>query len=140
VLLASGKVDPDSRDIEGRTPLSYTRFRHVAEFLLASGRVDIESIDKRGRTPLSHAAADGTLGVVKLLLEKGAISDLEDKFDQTPLMRAREGQVAFKNEKGNRDTREYPSRMVQYARILKLLAPPHAPRIQSASTSSDIPG
>ncbi|KIW65253.1 hypothetical protein PV04_07527 [Phialophora macrospora] len=139
ILLASGRVNPDSKDIDGRTPLSYARSGGLARILLASGRVEIESRDKSGRTPLSHAAGDGRLEVVELLLEKGAIGDLEDKFGQTPLRRAREGRAAFKNRKGNEDTGEYPSRTVQYARILELLTPPHAPITQPASSSSDVP-
>ena len=75
LLLVNPKVDPDTRDSYGRTPLSLAaenRHEAVVKLLLETGRVDINSMDRRDWTPLSWAKNKGHKAVVKLLLEKGA--------------------------------------------------------------------
>ena len=50
-------ADIDSRDTDGRTPLSYAAESHeaVVNLLLATGTADIDSRDNYGRTALSYA-------------------------------------------------------------------------------------
>ena len=71
LLLAKDGVDPDSKDVWGRTPLSCAAERGheaVVKLLLAEDGVDPDSKDSIwGRTPLSYAAAGGHEAVVKLL-------------------------------------------------------------------------
>ncbi|EXJ56758.1 hypothetical protein A1O7_07102 [Cladophialophora yegresii CBS 114405] len=123
MLLASGKVDADSRDIGGRTPLSYASDPDVAKALLAS-RVKIESRDNVGRTPLWHAAGEGLIHVVRLLLEYGADRDSKDNFGQTPVTKARERlEVARKEDemkKRPQGTRKEIT--VRYQKLISLLA------------------
>ena len=71
LLLATGRVDPDSKDYYNRTPLSFAtekRNEMMVELLLATGRVDLNSKDTvYGRKALSWAAEKGHKAVVKLL-------------------------------------------------------------------------
>ncbi|KAE8333333.1 hypothetical protein BDV39DRAFT_188408 [Aspergillus sergii] len=73
LLLATGQVDIDSRDLEyGRTPLFWAAangHEAVVKLLLTTGKVDIDARDLDGQTPLSWAAKDGHEAVVKLLQE-----------------------------------------------------------------------
>jgi len=59
LLLERDQVDPDSRDDDGRTPLSYgarAESEGIVKLLLERDEVDPESLDNNGRTPLSYAA------------------------------------------------------------------------------------
>ena len=71
VVLQSTRVDVDSRDSYGQTPLSWTSERGheaIVKLLLDTGKVDVDSKDSDfGRTPLSWAAEGGHEAVVKLL-------------------------------------------------------------------------
>jgi ankyrin repeat protein len=71
LLLATGKVDVDSKDTGyGRTPLSWAAeegHEAVVKLLLATGKVDVDSKDDYSQTPLSWAAEEGHEAVVKLL-------------------------------------------------------------------------
>ena len=95
LLLESGKVDVDSKDKHGQTPLSGAAeggHEAVVKLLLESGKADVDSKDKYGRTPLSWAAENGHEAVVKLLLESGKVDvDSKDKHGRTPLSRAAGG-------------------------------------------------
>ncbi|KAI9780188.1 MAG: hypothetical protein M1816_003160 [Peltula sp. TS41687] len=88
-LLATGKVDADSRDKDGRTPLSWAAGNGqeaIVKLLLATGNVDADSRDKNGRTPLWWAAINGHEAVVKLLLATGNVdADSRDNDGRTPL-------------------------------------------------------
>jgi hypothetical protein len=79
LLLDTGKVDVDSKDNEGRTPLSYAASdgqEAAMKLLLDTDKVDIDSKDRDGRTPLSHAAQGGHENVAIVLLEKTHAIDL----------------------------------------------------------------
>jgi len=114
LLLETGKVNPDIKDVYGWTPLSYAvegGSVAIVQHLLAKGvemdykyNIDrrriieiegeiiieriIEIEGRRIRTPLSRAAEKGNERVVKLLLENGARPDFEDEDGHTPLSRA----------------------------------------------------
>jgi hypothetical protein len=83
--------DPDSEDIEGRTPLSRAaEYGHdaVVELLLSNGSVDPNSKDSDGRTPLNWAVRHERITAVKLLLAKYGIdvNSQDKKYGQTPLL------------------------------------------------------
>jgi ankyrin repeat protein len=84
------KVDIDSGDTDGRTPLSWAAEKGneaVVKLLLETGQVDVDSKDTDGRTPLLWAAEKGNEAVVKLLLETGKV-DVDSKntmYGRTPL-------------------------------------------------------
>lgn len=96
-LLSCGKVNPNAKDNEGRTPLSYASTGVFAKALLSFEGVDIELKDNVGRTALSHAAEDGCKDVVKVLLEHGADRNSTDDSGQTPLMWARKCPEPFQS-------------------------------------------
>jgi hypothetical protein len=92
LLLATGKVDADSKDNYSQTPLYQAAgngHEAVAKLLLATGKVDADSEKMFGQTPLSQAAGSGHEAVVKLLLATGKVdADSKDDGGQTPLLRA----------------------------------------------------
>ena len=70
LLLDSEGVEPDSKDSDGQTPLSWAaRNGHeaVVRLLLDSEGVEPDSKDSGGRTPLSWAAESGHEAVMRLL-------------------------------------------------------------------------
>ncbi|KAF5120440.1 Ankyrin repeat, PH and SEC7 domain containing protein secG [Metarhizium anisopliae] len=88
-LLSSDKVDVDSKDKTGRTPLSRAAEKGheaVVKLLLETGRVNLEAKDKYGWTPLSWAAQNGHETVVMLLLETNRVDvEAKDTSGRTPL-------------------------------------------------------
>jgi Ankyrin repeats (3 copies)/Ankyrin repeats (many copies) len=95
LLLATEKVDLDSKDSYEQTPLSWAAMgghEAVVKLLLATEKVDLDSRDFfSGQTPLSLAAERGHEAVVKLLLatEKADL-DSKDSSGRTPLSWAAE--------------------------------------------------
>jgi ankyrin repeat protein len=89
LLINSGKVDVDSKDNDGPTPLwiaVWYGYEAVVKLLLKTGKVDVDPKDKYGLTPLWIAASNGHEEVVKLLLDTGKVDvNLKDKDGQTPL-------------------------------------------------------
>lgn len=61
-LLATPGVDPDLKDRDGRTPLSWT------------GNPDAK--DYKGRIPLSYAVENGDLEIIKSVVAKSSAIDL----------------------------------------------------------------
>ncbi|KAJ5219205.1 FabD/lysophospholipase-like protein [Penicillium cinerascens] len=93
LLLANHNVDPNSRDKDGRTPLSWAfpnhhRTENVVKLMLGDERISPDSRDKNGRTPLSwaiqHWYADDS-GVDLLLKSSRVDPDSRDKDGRTPL-------------------------------------------------------
>jgi ankyrin repeat protein len=91
-LLDNGD-DVDSRDWNGRTPLS-----HAAEYrqynislLLRERGATVDTRDLMGRTPLSFAAESDCVAIVQLLLDAGADINSKCHNGRTPLSYAAEG-------------------------------------------------
>ena len=109
LLLETGKVDVNSKDTWGLTPLWWTAqngHEAVVKLLLETGKVDVDSKDIWGLTPLWWAAQNGHEAVVKLLLKTGKVNvELKDRDSQTPLLSAaqngHEAVVKLLLEKGN---------------------------------------
>ncbi|KAK6523104.1 hypothetical protein TWF694_006002 [Orbilia ellipsospora] len=97
-ILSKDGYPLDSKDTDGRTPLSWAAENgdEAVVKLLVERNVEIESVDSyAGQTPLSWAARYGQIAAVKLLLEAGAEIETKDKNDDTPLLWAiRSGHVA----------------------------------------------
>jgi hypothetical protein len=87
-------VAADSKDEDGRTPLSWAAERgHEAVVKLLVERDDVaaDSKDYYGRTPLSWAAGGGYEVVVKLLVKREDVAvNLKDRWGRTPLSWAAE--------------------------------------------------
>ncbi|KAF2228503.1 hypothetical protein EV356DRAFT_416953, partial [Viridothelium virens] len=67
LLLQADKVDVDSKDSIGRTPLSWAaEFGHktMIKLLLRTDQVVVDSMDSAGQTPLFWAVASGHEGSV----------------------------------------------------------------------------
>ncbi|RDH30904.1 ankyrin [Aspergillus welwitschiae] len=94
LLLATGKVDVDTRDSHyGRTPLSWAAgagHAEIVQLLLETNKVDINSVDYQNRPPLTWAlfnSLERMKPVVKLLLATGR-ADLnirDESSDRTAL-------------------------------------------------------
>ena len=87
-LLLEAKPEVDSKDDDGRTPLSWAAengHEGIVKLLLEA-KANINSKDDfGGQTPLSWAAENGNKDVVKLLLEAKADVNLEDNNGRTPV-------------------------------------------------------
>ncbi|GMG48926.1 unnamed protein product [Aspergillus oryzae var. brunneus] len=80
----------DTKDIEGKTPLSWAAMlghAAVVELLVEQGAL-IDSEDSYNRTPLMLSLENGKDAVAKLLINKGATIDRKDEFGNTPLSNA----------------------------------------------------
>ncbi len=64
-------ADPDFRDQQGRSLLSYTASGQVARLLIKAG-ADVNGPDASGAMPLHHAARHGRYGVAQVLIQSGA--------------------------------------------------------------------
>ncbi|KAK0763420.1 hypothetical protein N5P37_002797 [Trichoderma harzianum] len=89
-LLATNKVDPDSRDKRaGRTALSWaTENGHteVVKLLLDTNKVNVNSVNGDGSTPLHYASLRQHDDIVNLLLDtKGIDVNLQDVYGYSPL-------------------------------------------------------
>lgn len=89
LLLARDDVAADSKDHEGRTPLSWAAMREheaVVQLLVEREDVAADSKDYCRRTPLSWAAEEGHEAVVQLLLARDDVAaDSKDRLGRTPL-------------------------------------------------------
>jgi ankyrin repeat protein len=85
LLLETGRVHPDPKDSDGRTPLwqaASNGHEAVVRLLLATGRVNPDSKDNNSLSVLFQAAENGHEAVVKLLLERGADPGPKTKDDR----------------------------------------------------------
>ncbi|RYP07700.1 hypothetical protein DL765_009042 [Monosporascus sp. GIB2] len=84
-LILEMKADPNSKDENGRTAISYcAEFGHDLKPYIDRGAF-LDLIDKKVRTPLSWAVEKGHKAIAKLLLEKGANTEVKDGNGRTPL-------------------------------------------------------
>ena len=94
LLLETGKVDVDSKDSWGLTPLwcaAQNGHEAVVKLLLDTGKVNVDLRSGLGQTPLSRAVWNGHEAVIKLLLETGKVDiNSKDIWGQTPLWWAAE--------------------------------------------------
>ena len=94
LLVERDDVEADSKDKNGRTPLSHAAERGheaVVKLLVERDDVEADSKSKNGRTPLSYAAEGGHEAVVKLLVERDDVeADSKDNDSRTPLSLAAE--------------------------------------------------
>ena len=91
LLLAKDDVDPDSKDDDGLTPLSWAAWSGYEHWSVAACHRERRSRlrNNRGQTPLSLAAERGHEVVVKLLLSEDDVDpESKDKDGRTPLSRA----------------------------------------------------
>ncbi len=70
-LLALKKLDVDTRDTHGRTPLMFANNVLATKILIEHGS-DVDIADHYGQTALHYAAGRKGVDVVRLLLDKGA--------------------------------------------------------------------
>ena len=95
-LIETKGVDPESKDIFGRTPLhiaceSSNNF-NIIFYLLNFRKVSHDARDNKGNTPLHVACSCGELPIVTYLIEKhGALVETEDNEGRTPLYLASNG-------------------------------------------------
>lgn len=77
----------DSRDVDGRTPLSRAAGKgHVAVvMLLLRNGAAADSLDAFNRSPLSWASGNGHTAIARLLLQAGAKIDSKANNGRTPL-------------------------------------------------------
>lgn len=90
LLVLSGKIQVDSKNSEGMTPLSCAAsigHGSIVKLLIDTGGcVDVNSKDHNGRTPLSHAAEAGQDSAIQLLLDTGKVDvNARDERGWTPL-------------------------------------------------------
>ena len=89
LLLECDKVNPDSADTRGRTPLLFAAWagsEGVVKLLLERHEVNPHLPNRNGRTPLSFATLGQHGGVMKLLLGRGDVDpSSSDSLGQMPL-------------------------------------------------------
>lgn len=76
LLLETGRVDPDAKDMNRRTPLSWAAqigHEKIVQLLLDTDQVDPDAKDKDWKTPLSWAAQGGHETIVELLRKRSKL-------------------------------------------------------------------
>ncbi len=97
ILLADPRVDPNSKDGDGKTPLHSAAINNNADalkILLADSRVDPNSKNSDGETPLHQVVSSNKVDTLKILLSDPRVDpNSKDRYGNTPLHL-----VAFRNE------------------------------------------
>ncbi|RGP78889.1 ankyrin repeat domain-containing 50 [Fusarium longipes] len=88
-FIATEGIDNNSKDMNGRTPLSWAATNadpSIVQCLIENPLVSINEPDNNGRTPLSWSAEHGRSDVVECLLTSNAVNvNLKDSDGRTPL-------------------------------------------------------
>ena len=83
LLLAHPKINVNSKNIDGQTPLSFgcqVGYVSVVEELLKDPHVDVTHDDNMGRTPLWYASREGEHEVIEQLIASGRdLGDVKNK-------------------------------------------------------------
>ena len=90
ILLNHG-AEVNTRDVYRWTPLmraSFTGHEQAVAALLDDANIDVNAQDDNGATAMHHAATNGYVGIVELLLEHNASSSIRDRFELDPRGRA----------------------------------------------------
>jgi len=95
-LLLLADIDPNSKNIDGRTILHSAveamhwspRHMKTVKLLLANPKVDVNAQDNYGDTPLHIATANGNMDAVRELLNHGCDVLLKNSFKENALGRA----------------------------------------------------
>jgi uncharacterized protein len=85
--VGEAKVEIDSRDASGDTPLhvmAWRKDRHGVKLLIEAG-ADVNAIGDMSEAPLHIAVRAEDLENVETLLRAGAKTDIRSEFDETPL-------------------------------------------------------
>ncbi|TGJ72003.1 hypothetical protein EYR41_003922 [Orbilia oligospora] len=89
LLLQSGRVDINFRDITGRSPLSFAvgwGYVRIAETFLRFPGIDPNCVDGEGNTPIFEAVRDDNVEMVKVLLSTETVDvNFKGKGGKTPL-------------------------------------------------------
>jgi ankyrin repeat protein len=83
--IGEAKVEINSRDSEGDTPLHVMMWRrdHYGSELLIKAGADINAIGDMGQTPLHVAVSQADPFLIELLLRYGARDDIKSEFGET---------------------------------------------------------
>ncbi|CAI2360287.1 unnamed protein product [Moneuplotes crassus] len=104
-LLATGKVDPEMKDYQGKTALHNCVYRKLEEHadeapgdtdygseqitkMLLDYGAKVDSRDRKNNTPLGIAALNFGNSCIKLLIENGAEINVKNKYGSSPFMSA----------------------------------------------------
>ncbi|CAE7235531.1 ANK1 [Symbiodinium sp. CCMP2456] len=81
------KADPQTMELDGRTPLHYAAVNGYLQILdiLLQNKADLNAADRGGNTALLCAALNGHVEVVESLLKNKADPNAMDQFGRTPL-------------------------------------------------------
>ena len=103
VLLQKGQADPNkTRKLGLVAPLivaSAYGNSDIASLLLEQPRINVNIRIRGGEMPIHHAASEGYIDIVKMLIAKGAVFDEQDELGDTPLLlAAKNGHIDIVNE------------------------------------------
>ncbi|RDW62198.1 hypothetical protein BP6252_11631 [Coleophoma cylindrospora] len=94
LLLDAGKVEVDTKDKYGMTPLSYASekgYKSIIQLLLDTGKAEVNARNKSGTTPLLHATKNGHDSAVRALLATSRVEvNTKDSKSRVPLSYAAE--------------------------------------------------
>ncbi len=91
LILIEHGADVNARDAYQWTPLmraTHSGYQQTVATLLAHSQVNVNEQDENGATALHHAATNGDIEIVELLLKYGAETSIKDRFELSARDRA----------------------------------------------------